>query len=202
MQWLPEKGKGGPLALMLLAVVLVLIWAFLLDPYFSALSEVQQDVESKQKLLVRLRQSAAEIPQLRQRLEEVRQLQQESDLFLPETDFNRAAANLTARLKKLATAQGGCQVTSTQNKHSRQKEPYEAVIVQVRLRCELEALLPIFHALESQSPAILLDNLQISRQVYRRPRRGGKGSKLQPLDIRFEMRGYLKPEVAARGDAA
>ena len=202
MQWLPERGKGGPLALMLLAVLLVLLWAFLLEPYFSTLSEVRQDLHGKQQLLVRLRQSAAEIPRLRQRLEAVRAMQQQSDLFLPETDFNRAAANLTSRLKKLAVEQGNCQVTSTQNKHSRVKEPYEAVIVQVRLRCELEQLLPILHALESGEPAILIDNLQISRQVYRRPRRGGKGSKLQPLDIRFEMRGYLKPEAGRGGHAA
>ncbi len=202
MQWLPERGKGGPLALMLLAVVLVLVWAFLLDPYFSALSEVRQDLQGKQQLLVRLRQSAAEIPRLRQRLEAVRAMQQQSDLFLPESDFNRAAANLTSRLKKLAVEQGNCQVTSTQNKHSRVKEPYEAVIVQVRLRCEMEQLLPILHALESGEPAILIDNLQISRQVYRRPRRGGKGSKLQPLDIRFEMRGYLKPDAGSGGKAA
>ncbi len=195
MRWLPEKGKGGPLALMLLAVVLVLAWALLLDPYFTALREAREAVEARRALLARLQQSKADIPVLRQRLEAVQALQQQNDLFLPESDFNRAAANLAGRLKRLATQQGNCQVTSTQNKHGREKEPYQAVIVQVRLRCELEQLLPLWHALEGGTPAILLDNVQISRQVYRRGRRGGN-ARMQPLDIRFEMRAYLRPEPA------
>ncbi len=198
MQWLPERGKGGPLALMILAVLLVLAWAFLLDPYLAHLNEVQEDLESKRNLLARLEQSSREIPRLRQRLEAVREMQRKSDLFLPETDFNRAAANLTSMLKKLVTDQGNCQVTRTQNKHSREQEPYEAVIVEVHLRCELQYLLPILHALESSTPVLFLDNLRISRQLnYSRPNRSGgkKTPPMRPLDVRFEMRGYLRPEM-------
>ena len=76
------------------------------------------------------------------------------------------------------------------------KEPYPRVMVQVRLRCGTGELAAVFHALESGSPQLFIDNLDVlSRDSYLAgPGSGGS------LDVSFDLYGYLKtPRETARG---
>lgn len=195
MQYLPDRGKGGPLAIMILGVLLVMVYLLILDPYFSALGEAQERLEMKQTLLSRLESTAADTKQLRAKLAEVEEFQTRNNLFLPETDFNRGAAALTSTFKKMVSNQstdGACQVVSTQNIRSKDKERFEPVIIRARLRCELEDLLPVLHEMESGTPAVMVENVNISRRVV--PARRGKNTQNQrPLDVRFDLRAYVRP---------
>ena len=62
-------------------------------------------------------------------------------------------------------------------------------MVQVRLRCGMGELAAVLHALESGSPQLFIDNLDVlSRRSYLTA--GGETS--SGLDVSFDLYGYLK----------
>ena len=69
-----------------------------------------------------------------------------------------------------------------------QDEPFQRATVQVRLRCAMPELGAILYALESGSPQLFVDNLDIlSRRSYL-----GTGQEGGALDVSFDLYGYLK----------
>ncbi|HTM20737.1 MAG TPA: type II secretion system protein GspM, partial [Kofleriaceae bacterium] len=74
------------------------------------------------------------------------------------------------------------------------KDPYPRVIVQVGLRCGMGELSGVLHALESGSPQLFVDNLDIlSRRSYLAAGNEGGGA----LDVSFDLYGYLNAVEAA-----
>ena len=67
--------------------------------------------------------------------------------------------------------------------------------VQVRLNCGNPELVSVLHSLESGSPRLFVDNLNILPLRYGTP--GGSGG---GLDVSFDLYGFLEPALEA-GDA-
>jgi general secretion pathway protein M len=64
--------------------------------------------------------------------------------------------------------------------------------VQVRLRCGTPELAAVLHALESGSPRLFVDNLNILAQRYFfMP--GQNANQAGGLDVSFDLYGYLRP---------
>jgi general secretion pathway protein M len=67
------------------------------------------------------------------------------------------------------------------------------VVVQVRLRCGMGELAAVLHALESGSPQLFVDNLDVlSRRSYL-----AAGNEGGALDVSFDLFGYLAPGATA-----
>jgi general secretion pathway protein M len=67
--------------------------------------------------------------------------------------------------------------------------------VQVRLRCGMRELGAVLHALESGSPQLFIDNLDLlSRRSYLVTGQEGAGA----LDVSFDLYGYLKVAAGKR----
>ena len=69
--------------------------------------------------------------------------------------------------------------------------------VQVRMRCGAPELASVLHALESGTPRMFVDNLNVLAQRYfflpGQGRTQGAG-----LDVSFDLYGYIAPPPAAR----
>jgi general secretion pathway protein M len=124
----------------------------------------------------------------------VRQTRTEASLLLPEPGFNEAAAAMSERLGRMveATADPNCQIVSRQPVRARVQERFERVTVNVRMRCRVEYMLDIMYRLESESPLVIVDDLNIIRPRARRRVAGNVVDVTEELDIRFNMLGYLR----------
>ena len=77
--------------------------------------------------------------------------------------------------------------------HATEPERFERVTIKVRLRCDLEPFAGILYDLESASPFLFIDDLQIFRQQgYVQP---GQNKISTYLDIRFDLYGYIRKRV-------
>lgn len=185
---------GRLLAVLLLAIVLVLIyflgvhWWFV-KPHAAYFGEMR-DLREQQQRFARI---AAERPTIEARLAEVRSYEQSNQAFLSETDANAASAGLIQRLKQAQTDhtdERRCSVVSTQSYSGGQEELYKRITMQARLRCDMESLAAILYDLENGKPYLFVDQLMIyKQQTYVPP--GGKPI-ASPLDVRFNLSGYLR----------
>lgn len=217
MRMLPKPGEGRLLALVLFAIAVicgyyVLVHWWFVAPHLEMASEFRQLREQE----ATFRAAIASRPQIEERLREVAAFESSSPSFLPEADFDSAAAALFSRLKALvaekAEVEERCQVASHNPKRTSQAdELYERVTISVHLRCDIDDFGEVLHALESGKPLLFVDELNIHRQQIggRRnattfPRRtqadpaGATGGDYQ-LDIRFDLYGYLRRPGSAAG---
>lgn len=198
MQLLPSPEQGRFLALILLGIALALGYLIVVHWWFTAPHlEVAGQIADLRDQELRFRQKAAERPALERQLAEVQQYESSSPAFLPEPDFESAAAGLTQRLKQVvathATDPARCQVIMNQYAHATEPERFERVTIKVRLRCDLEPFAGILYDLESASPFLFIDDLQIFRQQgYVQP---GQNKISTYLDIRFDLYGYIRVRV-------
>ena len=188
MQVLPSAERGRFLAVTLLAIAVLVAYLLGVHWWFTARPlEIAGEMRDLREQERNFRETAAKRPDLVKRLADVRAFEASSPAFLPEPDFDSAAAGLTQRLKQAVSNHGrdaqSCQIIMNQ---------YARVTIKVRMRCSLEEFAPVLHELESGSPLLFLEDLQIWKQTgYRVP---GTNQVASYLDIRFDLYGYLRTQ--------
>ncbi len=196
MQILPPEGKGGPLAIGLLVIALLLAYFLGFHWFFAGHKELNEQTASLLETEARFRARAAAREDLLAELERVRGTASDSVLFLPEDNFSLGAAALVTRLKETVAQQAQdtqrCQVVSTQDSRSVDPEPFQKVTIKVRMRCDLEDVVAVFQAIEGGAPVMFLENVNLflDRSLYVR-----QAPNLGFLDIRFDLSGYLRIAV-------
>jgi general secretion pathway protein M len=183
------------------ALAVALLYLVLVDWWFTApMLAMGEQVEALRDEEQTLQAQIAQRPQLEARLAQVRQFEAANPGFLPEATRELASAGLVQRLQQVVTTASpnpnACQITAQTPTDMPSQEPYARVMVQVRLRCGMGELAAVLHALESGSPQLFIDNLDLlSRRSYLTA--GGDNS--SGLDVSFDLYGYLKSPGAARG---
>lgn len=205
MQILPSADSGRFLAVTLLAIAVLLAYVLGVHWWFTARHlEIGSEMGGLREQEQSFRATAAARPEIEQRLTEVRAFEASNPAFLPEADFDTAAAGLTQRLKQVVSTHArdaqSCTIIMNQYARGTEKETYERVTIKVRMRCNLEEFAPILHELERGSPILFVDDLQVWKQTgYRVP---GTNQVASYLDIRFDLYGYLrKPGQKAEAGA-
>lgn len=185
---------GRLLAVVLLLIVLLAIYLFgvhwwFVSPHLDYYSQMS-DLREQQQRYARV---ISERPLIEQKLAEVRAYEQGNQAFLAEADANAASAGLITRLRQAQTDQSDpkrCSVVSNTPYSGGEEERYKKVIVQARLRCDLESLAAILYDLENGKPYLFVDQLMIyKQQTYVPP---GAKRVASPLDVRFNLSGYLR----------
>lgn len=192
---LPDKERQKPLAWLLVGVALVLVYLVVLDPVVARHIELGQRAEALQRTAGSARARLAEAPAIRQRLEQMREQQEQSNLFLESAQANLASVELSTRLKNAIaqhTDESRCQLLNSQNLNRPTESPFVKVAIQVRMRCDLSDLYLILHELESGQPYVFVENLRLSEKTTRR-RQGRQYVNHREMDARFNVAGYLKP---------
>lgn len=184
------------IALALALAALALAYFVLVHPWWTVpmLAESQR-IETLQQRELRARMQLKQAPQVRQALTTARQRLARSPGFLPEASAELATAGLIKRLETVvdeaSPGKRACAITNRSPMSDAGAERYTRVVVTVRLRCGVGETAAVLHALESGSPRLFVDNLNILARSYfaaadQRNQSGG-------LDVGFDLYGYLKP---------
>ncbi len=190
-----QPKDGRLLAVVLLLIVLMLIYLIGIHWWFVAPHmQFASDMQDLREQQLRFRQTTAQKPDIEKRLTEVKAYEQGNQAFLSETDSNAASAALIQRLKQSMTEHAKdekrCQNVSTQSFSGAEEELYKRVTVQARLKCDLEPLAAILYDLENGKPYLFVDQVMIYKQQSYTPP-GAKVAAI-PLDVRFNLSGYLR----------
>jgi general secretion pathway protein M len=161
----------------------------------------QEMAELKEQEAV-FRATSAQRPEIEARLAEVRAFEAGNPAFLPEMDFDSAAASLSQRLRQIVTQHArneqSCQIIMNQYAPSTEKELFERAAIRVRLRCTLEEFQPILYDLEGASPVMFVDEVQIWKQTgFQQP---GSNQVTSYLDVQFTLWGYLRKRMPQAGE--
>lgn len=187
------------LALAILAGVLALTYLVLVHPWWTVpLLETNARIESLRERDLRARMELAQAPQVQQRLEAARAAAGSAPGFMAEANVQLATSALVQRLEQavLQASPGNrsCAITNRQPMNDARQERFPRATVQVRLTCGNPELAVVLHSLESGSPRLFVDNLNILAQRYQFSGNQGSGG---GVDVSFDLYGYLQPAPAA-----
>ena len=189
----PRRGR----LLAVLVLLIVLLGGYLLfvhwwftAPFLAARAELIELRDQE----ARLRAAGQQRPLIEQKLAEVQAFEAQNPGFLPEANFDLAAASLSRRLQELVDAQNAgadCTIVSRSHVRERESEPFLRVTVQAALRCEMEHLAAVLHGLESGSPQLFVADMNFNarRNIIARP---GQAAPRGHIDVRFSFYGYLQ----------
>lgn len=191
---LPAPGKGKPVAIGLALFALAIVYLLLFHGFITQHLAYAAEISDLKDAELRFRQIAAQRPQIESRLAEVRQFQAGANYFLPEDSFDLAAANLNSLIKQIIADKARdpqrCQLISSQNERPTAPEPYQRVVVKVRMRCDLDNLTEILYQLENATPFLFVIELNLYQQQM------FQGGMPQPdlgdMDARFDVYGYIR----------
>lgn len=191
------------LALGLLVLALGVAYALLVHPWWTMpMREADAHIDSLQQRELRLRMQLLQAPQVAVRLQQVQAQQQVTPGFLPEANPELATASLIQRLETVvAEASPGnrsCAITNRSPLDSDSRDTYRRVVAQVRLRCGTPELSRVLYLLESGTPRLFVDNLNILTQSLYLSRT--QSVDMGGLDVSFDLQGYLLPLDAAAAE--
>ncbi|RUQ32994.1 MAG: general secretion pathway protein [Candidatus Competibacteraceae bacterium] len=191
-----EPGWGQRLAALALLVLLGGVFYLLVDQGLLARYRYYRDyLEQKQILLARMERLAASREPIQQQITKIRQDQTLARQYLPQTAPALAAAELQQRVRSVVEAAGGA-LRSTQALPPVEEGGAVKVAVSVMLTGDTDHLQKILYDLESQTPLLFVDNLEISARETRQRLPNGRltnYSRVQ-LSVQFEVWGYLHKE--------
>lgn len=198
------------LALGLLLAALALAYLVLVHPWWTVpMREVGAGIEETRQRELRVRTQLQQRPQVERQLAAAQAALGNRPGFLAEPSAELATAALTQRLETVvAQASPGnrsCAITNRSPFPAGAGERFPRVVVQVTLRCGVAQTAAVLHALESGSPRLFVDNLNILAQTFNFRTPNATEDPASGLNVSFDLSGYLRPipaaPVPARGGA-
>lgn len=155
----------------------------------------QDALEQQQGRLEQLERMAAIREPIQQLVMSIQQDRTVIAQYLPQSAPALAAADLQQRVKGVVEAAGGT-LQSTQALPPTEEGHAVKVTVSVAMNGNSDSLQKILYDLESQTPLLFLDNLQVSARESRPRLPGGRTANYTriQLSIQFEVSGYLRKE--------
>jgi len=195
MALVTQPGNSRLTAILILVIVLLVVYLTCFHWFILRHLEYSAEIGELSGQLGRYQRVAAQRAEYETRLQGLQDRRSEENLFLEGNDFNEAAAGMSERLSQMISIQAddSCQIVSRQPVRPRVQERFEKVTVNVRMRCGVEDLKKVLYALETGVPMVIADEVTIIKPRSRNRRsRNQEPETGQPLDIRFNMSGYLR----------
>jgi general secretion pathway protein M len=152
--------------------------------------ESQNAAEQLQAAITRRDQTTSKVAQLEAELTQLKQHQTSAVGFLQSGNESLAAAELQSRVKSSVEAVHG-ELRSTQILPGREESGFRRVAIRGSIAVDIRQLQRIFYQLESSTPFLFLDNVEIRARSVSRGRGAGQGDNPM-LDVRFDVYGYLR----------
>ncbi len=193
------------IALGLLAGLLLVAYFLLIHTWWTVpMLELQDRIDGLQERDARARATLAQAPEIRKRLAAVREQAARVPGFMAERTTEQATAGLIQRLDtavlEASPKNRSCAIQTRSPITEPRKERFPRAVVQVRLRCGTPELAIVLHSLESGSPRLFVDNLNITAQrFYFTPEQAPSGA--GGLDVSFDLYGYVSPPAGGPADA-
>ncbi len=194
IQVIPDQRNSKTTAIMLLVIALLLVYLLVFHWFILRHREYAGEIGDLRAQLSRFQTVASQRESLQVRLSQLRSSQKDADLFLEYPEFDEAAAAMSGSIGDMVRTQADdtCQIVSRQPVRPRVQERFEKVTVNVRMRCNAEDFLKILYSMETGTPLMLVDDLNIIKPRTRRRTRSAQPEEQGALDIRFNVSGYLK----------
>jgi general secretion pathway protein M len=196
----PDRDRW--LALGVLAGVVLVAYLVLVHPWWTApMMALDDRIETLQARDLRVRMELRQAPQVRERLEEVQRQVARVPGFMDERSLELATAALVQRLEtavlEASPGNASCAIDNRSPMTDPRQERFPRAVVQVRLRCGNPELAAVLHSLESGTPRLFVDNLDVlvQKQFFGATQGGGG------LQVTFNLYGYLQPQPGAAADA-
>lgn len=189
------RGQDRWVALALLLAVLALGYALLVHPLWTRpMLEVGERIDGLRERELRLRMREQQAPLVQERLRELEASQGDRPGFLVADTPELATAGLVQRLEsvvlEVSPGNRSCAISNRSPLRPDHGGAYVRVAVEVRLVCGTAELAAVLHALESGSPRLFVDNLDVlAQRMY-----GAGGATPQDtggVDASFDLSGYL-----------
>ncbi|MFO1420116.1 MAG: type II secretion system protein GspM [Candidatus Competibacteraceae bacterium] len=183
-------------ALLLLALVVGGAFFLLVDQgLLGSYRYYQTQVEQLQGRLEQLQRMAASREPIQQLIARIEQDRGVAAQYLPQSAPALAAADLQQRVKAVVEAAGGT-LRSTQALPPVEEGSIVKVTVSATLTGDTDSLRKVLYDLESQTPLLFVDNLEVAARETRPRLSGGKLASYTrvQLSAQFEVSGYLHKE--------
>jgi len=179
------------LAVGLLAFVLVLVCMFIIVPLVSAGIDYN---EQKDDLLFRLKRSkqiALKKDDVQDNIKNIKK-QYETRNYLSSRDTVALASADIQRFIKATISKAGGQLTSTQVLPSRNKGGFNKITVKVRMSANVNALRSILYAIETETPIMIVEEMDIRPVRGKRNRKTRKIDPSNKLNINFQATSFMR----------
>jgi general secretion pathway protein M len=177
------------LAGMLLLLVVLTVAIVVVMPIIDGLAGAELSNQEYRLALARSRILDQELKNLKAQLTEIRQVQASQSGFLEGANESLATAQLQNRIKTIVETGGG-ELRSTQVLPVRDEGKFRRIIVRGQMATNTTAMQRIFYDIESASPYLILDNIDIrARPSARTPENAPTDTM---LDVRFDLYGYVR----------
>ncbi len=184
---------GRLAAAALLFAVLGAVYLYVVEPPIVAYRTADEEVERARELLIRYEAIAATRQVNQRQLDELSSRQVGSGVYLAGKTDALASAELQGRIRAAVDAHGGS-LRSIQTLPVKSDGEFLRASVRVQFTAPMAAFHRILYALESEKPFVFADNLDV------RNRRAKRRSGIEDFDpllmIRFDLSGYLRPEMS------
>lgn len=173
----------------LLVAVLLGVYSFVAAPLLASYGQNRHEAAELQAALAKYEEIGREIPELQKQLDDLHRQGATAAGYLEGQNDTLIAAALQDRLKN-AVAQTGGRLNSTQVLANTEHTKPHRVAVRGQMQMSLASLQRVLYTLESGTPYLFIDNLEV------RPVVGPRGS--QPtdtdavLDVHFDIYGYMR----------
>ena len=182
-----SQGIQRILAVALLALLLALIWRAVGRPVWQQWTLGAQQIEELRSTIGRLRAMASSRDQYAEALVEIRSNSGVDAALMKSASVTLAAAQLQQDVKSLVESAGGS-VVSSQPKDAPDDGPFARVQLDVRMLVSIAALQQVMHALESQLPIVIIDDVLILTRSRRTSRTMHADD---TLDVRMSVAGFV-----------
>ena len=176
------------LALGILLALLLLAFFGIVSPLLGAYQQASSSAAQYRAALNHTRNAGSNLAGLRAELDRLKAHQASAVGFMQSSNPSLAAAELQNRIKSSVEAARG-ELRSTQILPSRDEGAFRRISIRGQIAVNTAALQRVFYDLESATPFLLLDNVEIRA----RPARRSTGAEDDPiLEVRFDLYGYMR----------
>lgn len=176
------------LALGILAALLLLAFFGFVSPLLDAYRQAGAASEQYRAALEHTRNSGSDLAGLRAELARLKEHQASAVGFMQGSNPSLAAADLQNRIKSSVEAARG-ELRSTQILPARDEGAFRRISIRGQIAVNMAALQRVFYDLESATPFLFLDNVEIRS----RPARRSTSPDDDPvLEVRFDLYGYMR----------
>lgn len=184
-------------ALLLLIVAIVAAYSFILDPIIVGYGETDRQIEEVRDQLARYQRLAAERPALEQQIQQATNERTSDGYYLSGGTDALAAAGLQDRVNALVGAKDGL-LRSIQPMPGVDDQGFRRITLRVQMTATIEVLFETLYALESGTPMLFVENLDIQSRAIRR-RSDETGAEAAPeapvLAVGFDLSGFMPVEA-------
>jgi general secretion pathway protein M len=183
----PALGRASALAI--LALVLGFVYLAAVAPVIDAFAETRAETAEAQALLARYRQAGQRLPAQRALLDRLARQQEAQNGFLDGASETLAAAELQSRIKAIVESARG-ELRSNQILPVQQEGRFARVAVRGDMSMTLPAAQRVLYALETASPLLFLDNVDIHSHAA--DRQQDRNEDIVVLEMTLDIYGYMR----------